>query len=166
MLDLPQQELPAHEIINNLVSLLDYLNDNNITDFKESQLPLSISCPLHTDRKPSFRLYRPKDKGGYCFSCGKAFTAFSIHRALNNISYRETVQYFVDTYPELEIESLLKQASNSGEDITRKSKSNSAIAYKLSEVSHKMIEYVRNSEDRKSDFREMERRIFLAYNRK
>lgn len=78
--------------IREALPLLDYLNQYQGLGISESELPKNISCPLHKDNKPSMRLYRPKENGAYCFSCGKAFDAISMHQALNGMEYKDAVK--------------------------------------------------------------------------
>ena len=86
-----------YEQVQSAVTLLDYLNHigNPIT---EAELPRNISCPLHTDRKPSLRLYAPAHRGGYCFSCGKSYTAITMHQSLRGITAREALQELMDIF--------------------------------------------------------------------
>ena len=55
---------------------------------------MNVSCPLHKDIKPSLRIYAPATRGGYCFSCGKAYTSASMHQALTQCSHAELKAYF------------------------------------------------------------------------
>lgn len=80
------------DLVRARLPLLDYLNDSLNMGIAESSLPKSISCPLHTDNKPSLRLYNPKENGGYCFSCGKAYDSISMHSHLHGISYFEAMK--------------------------------------------------------------------------
>ena len=73
--------------IKERLSLIDYLNNYQGVRIDERSLPKNISCPLHKDNKPSLRLYSPKENGGYCFSCGKAYDAISVHKELNGLDY-------------------------------------------------------------------------------
>lgn len=84
------------EAINLQVPLADYLEKE--LNYKIHRLPQSVSCPMHEDKKPSMRLYNPKERGAYCFSCGKAYTTYSVHRGLNNWSFKEIVNYFIENY--------------------------------------------------------------------
>lgn len=72
--------------------LLDYLNEYHNLGIGERELPKNISCPLHRDNKPSLRLYSPKTNEGYCFSCGKAYDAITMHQHIRGISYGEAVR--------------------------------------------------------------------------
>lgn len=72
--------------------LLDYLNEYHNLGVGERELPRNISCPLHRDNKPSLRLYSPKTNEGYCFSCGKAYDAITMHQHIRGISYGEAVR--------------------------------------------------------------------------
>lgn len=82
--------MSPHQYISELVPLADYMQQELGYDIH--RLPQQVSCPLHTDRKPSMRLYYPKDRGGYCFSCGKSYTSFQLHQKLYNLSYPETIE--------------------------------------------------------------------------
>lgn len=77
-------------------SLYDYLRDYQGLTLSERQLPLNISCPLHTDNKPSLRLYSPKDRDGYCFSCGKSYGSVSMHAALTGATAYEANRELAD----------------------------------------------------------------------
>lgn len=85
------KQTPSDQI-NARLPLLHYLNNYLHLNIDEHTLPRNISCPLHTDNKPSMRLYTPLDRGGYCFSCGKAYNAISVHAQLQGISYYEAMQ--------------------------------------------------------------------------
>lgn len=78
--------------IKDKLPLVDYLNDYLSARIDERSLPKNVSCPLHKDNKPSLRLYTPKENGGYCFSCGKAFDAISLHKELNGLKFYEAVE--------------------------------------------------------------------------
>ena len=67
--------------IDKSIAISDYLAQE--LDISIPYLPISISCPLHKDEKPSMRLYKPKERGAYCFSCGRAYTTSFIHAKLN-----------------------------------------------------------------------------------
>ena len=80
------------------VTLLDYLNKVLGLNIKQDSLPKNISCPTHKDNKPSLRLYSPAQNQGYCFSCGKAYNAITIHQALTNSSVAEAIDYLQKTF--------------------------------------------------------------------
>lgn len=83
--------MTAYEQVRAKLPLLDYLNRYLSMGISASSLPRNVSCPLHRDNKPSFRLYVPVDRGGYCFSCGKAYDAISMHQHLNNLTYAQAM---------------------------------------------------------------------------
>lgn len=80
------------DLVRARLPLLSYLNEYLNMGIAESSLPKNISCPLHRDNKPSMRLYTPIENGGYCFSCGKAYDAISMHSSLHGISYFEAMK--------------------------------------------------------------------------
>lgn len=88
-------------IISDNVSLVDYLSRGLGYSVSDSDLPRSVSCPLHKDEKPSLRLYYPKDRGGFCFSCGKSLTSFYVHRLVSNDSFSDSVRYFLNNFSDL-----------------------------------------------------------------
>lgn len=162
-------ELKPHQIINNNISLLEYLNTHQLTQntIKESQLPIQISCPLHKDNKPSFRLYRPKENGGYCFSCGKAYTAFSMHQALNETSYKETIEYFKQApeFQYLNLSQLIDKAKSDNYD-SEYAQTRYLRTRELSDsvkIVFRHIKKIENEIDLARHFRELEKRIFKAY---
>lgn len=84
------------QYISQQVPLADYLEQH--LSYNIYRLPLQISCPLHTDRKPSMRLYAPKEKDGFCFSCGKSYTSFQMHQAIYSLSYKDTVKQLAEMF--------------------------------------------------------------------
>lgn len=84
------------QYISQQVPLADYLEQH--LDYKIHRLPQQISCPLHADRKPSMRLYAPKEKDGFCFSCGKSYTSFQMHQQLYSLSYKDTMQQLSEMF--------------------------------------------------------------------
>lgn len=80
------------------VSLIDYLNDVLGMNIDKAYLPRNISCPLHTDKKPSLRLYSPENRDGYCFSCGKYYSAITIHQAMTGCNVYEANKYIAETF--------------------------------------------------------------------
>lgn len=163
-----ENSLKPHQIINNNISLLEYLNTHQLTPntIKESQLPIQISCPLHKDNKPSFRLYRPKENGGYCFSCGKAYTAFSMHQALNGTSYKDTINYFkqAQEFQYLNLSQLIDNAKNSNYD-SESAQTKYLRTKELSDSVKIVFKHIKKleNEDLAKNFRELEKRIFKAY---
>lgn len=84
------------QYLSQKIPLADYLEHH--LNHNVYRLPLQISCPLHTDKKPSMRLYAPKEKDGFCFSCGKSYTSFQMHQSLYDLSYRETMEQLAEMF--------------------------------------------------------------------
>lgn len=57
----------------------------------------SISCPLHSDKEPSHRVY-PNFRGSYCYSCGKSYTPYSLVKSYYGFDFRETIKHLMDNY--------------------------------------------------------------------
>lgn len=136
--------------ISEQVTLFDYLKHIGYLDISESNLPINISCPTHIDNKPSMRLYSPKNRDGYCFSCGTSYNSFQMHRKLNDLDYYETVQYFLENF-EINL-------SNTAEKQRENIKTNT----KIIEFSKKAIPLIRTLDltERAIRFRELEVKIF------
>lgn len=158
------ESISYRDAINSAITLLDYLNANNLTEhtISENHLPLSISCPLHIDRKPSFRLYRPADRGGYCFSCGKAYTAFSMHQALNNTSYEETIEYFMNE-PAFQYANLSNLKDKAYKGISKAKKMDYRAIQTLSDTIQIITKEIKKRDDIANDFHILEKKIITAY---
>lgn len=145
-------------IINEKVSLADYLSRGLNYSIGDNDLPKSVSCPLHKDEKPSLRLYYPKDRGGFCFSCGRSLTAFYVHKELSNDSFSECVRFFIQNFSDLvSINDIEKENHLSGRcggigDFKKKSKESELLASALSECFSKFSSM--SDEDRRIAFRD------------
>lgn len=54
-------------------------------------------CPLHGENNPSFAMY-PETNTFYCFSCKKTGDSFKLIMELENISFREAVEFANNNY--------------------------------------------------------------------
>lgn len=128
------------DIINDKVPLVDFLSRGLGYSLSDNDLPKSVSCPLHKDEKPSLRLYYPKERGGFCFSCGRSLTSLYTHKFLSGDSFNECVKYFLNNFSDYvsleDIESREHRDSRSYKglgDFNKKSKESELLASALSE---------------------------------
>lgn len=144
---------PLEQIISE-VTLFDYLTQELNYSITLNQLPMNVSCPLHTDRKPSMRLYNPAENNGYCFSCGKAYNSFTIHQQLHNLSYIETSR---------ELSKLFNIEITYKKNPTRQQNSQ-LFDKKVSECNIKAIQHIKNNPSKiAKNFSILEKRMFRAF---
>ncbi len=52
-------------------------------------------CPFHSEKTPSFVVY-PNSQSFYCFGCGTGGTVITFISKVENLTYRETLQYLAE----------------------------------------------------------------------
>lgn len=82
------------EKINREIPVVDFLNQE--LGYGVGAIPMNVSCPFHKDNKPSMRLYSPKERGAYCFSCGKSYNTFDIAKYTYSLQGIEGVKQTID----------------------------------------------------------------------
>ena len=75
--------------------ITDYLASKGIHPVNQRERYVSYLCPLHTDKHPSFMIY--KDENGYenyhCFGCGINGIIISIYAALEHVTWQKAIEY-------------------------------------------------------------------------
>ncbi len=74
------------------VTFTHLLPDHKI---KQTQYIAMALCPIHSEKTPSFAMY--KDTGSYyCFSCQTTGDSYTLIMKLENLNFKEALQYAED----------------------------------------------------------------------
>lgn len=59
---------------------------------KRSQRATLANCPIHNEKRPSFAMY-DETNTYYCFSCGSHGDSYTLIMEIENVEFKEAIEY-------------------------------------------------------------------------